>query len=514
MSTATSHPQAPEQRTVTADVQDVRAEGRTLRGFAAVYGVESRDLGGFTERIQQGAFTDALAGTPDVLLTLNHSPDRVLARTSSGTLRLADEQRGLAFEADLGDGPTAQDVRDMVRRGDLSGASFRFRVAPDGERWDGERRTLTRIAELHDISLATVPAYDGPRVELRTRPDSTPTENTMTAAQQRQEDTAMNVEDRTTTGAGEGGGLQVEHRAAVTREQPRGLAEELRAAGFPAETATVPFEHFEDRAVTWTGPVDGISPVARQAGPLGADQRYAWPAFGRVPVEPGDTSVQVMTQTARSLPAAQDVVRPIDATTPKPEVGSTLAVVPLSLRQVAAIQTGIPNLFLEQSAFNSVIEGDLRLAINEGLDKLVLDAVAGSGVQAPGTDELLVSIRKAITTLQAVGYQPDVLILTPQAAEALDVLVSGVSGGSNDYVFAPANFAPGTIFGLTKRISKTAAAPIVADTQAFGRLYTSPVSLARFEADGGTTNRSNVRLELHAAFGVERLNAAVRIAAS
>ena len=42
----------------------------------------------------------------------------------------------------------------------------------------------------------------------------------------------------------------------------------------------------------------------------------------------------------------------------------------------------------------------------------------------------------------------------------------------------------------------------------------SPVSLERFEADAGTTNRSNVRLELHAAFGVERTEAAVRIAAS
>jgi hypothetical protein len=40
------------------------------------------------------------------------------------------------------------------------------------------------------------------------------------------------------------------------------------------------------------------------------------------------------------------------------------------------------------------------------------------------------------------------------------------------------------------------------------------VSLARFESDAGTTNRGNVRMELNAVFGVERQNAAVRIAAS
>ena len=75
-------------------------------------------------------------------------------------------------------------------------------------------------------------------------------------------------------------------------------------------------------------------------------------------------------------------------------------------------------------------------------------------------------------------------------------------------------FAPRNIVGLNVRISKTIAAPVVVDSTALGKLYASPVSLARFEADAGTTNRSNVRLELHAAFGTERQAAAVRIAAS
>jgi hypothetical protein len=59
----------------------------------------------------------------------------------------------------------------------------------------------------------------------------------------------------------------------------------------------------------------------------------------------------------------------------------------------------------------------------------VLDAVAPSGFQAPGTDPLLVSIRKAMTTVQSAGYEPDTLILTPSNAETLDTLVSGVSAG-------------------------------------------------------------------------------------
>jgi len=112
-----------------------------------------------------------------------------------------------------------------------------------------------------------------------------------------------------------------------------------------------------------------------------------------------------------------------------------------ALKQVVSIYTNVPNIQLEQPAFNTVIEQDLTLAINDGLDKLVLDYIATAGFHAPGTDQLLVSIRKAMTTIMAAGYSPDTLLLTPANAEALDTLVSGITGGTNDYVFAPANFA-------------------------------------------------------------------------
>jgi hypothetical protein len=119
-----------------------------------------------------------------------------------------------------------------------------------------------------------------------------------------------------------------------------------------------------------------------------------------------------------------------------------------------------------------------------------------------------------MTTIMANGYNPDTLILTPANAEALDVLVSGITGGTNDYVFPPAQLAPGNIFGLNRRISKTIPAAAVVDSQALGKLYASPVTLARFKADAGTTNRGNVRMELNAVFGGERTGAAVRIAAA
>ncbi len=119
-----------------------------------------------------------------------------------------------------------------------------------------------------------------------------------------------------------------------------------------------------------------------------------------------------------------------------------------------------------------------------------------------------------MTTIYAAGYNPDTLILTPANAEALDTLVTGITGGTNDFVFGPGRFAPGTLFGLNVRVSKTIPAAAVVDADAFGKLYLGPISLASFEENAGSTNTTLVRMEGHAAFGTERVTAAVRIAAA
>lgn len=95
------------------------------------------------------------------------------------------------------------------------------------------------------------------------------------------------------------------------------------------------------------------------------------------------------------------------------------------------------------------------VAVSEGLDQLVLTGIATSGNQAPGTHNLLVSIRKAITTIRAAGYNPDTLVLTPAADETIDTMVSGISGGTADFTFGPGRFSPSSLFGLTRVVSKS-----------------------------------------------------------
>jgi hypothetical protein len=409
------------------------------------------------------------------------------------------------------------DVREAVERGDLKAGSWRMVVARDS--WDGDVRHVQAIAELRDVSVVTAPAYPTAATEYRSTNPGEAQEDTMGTEPETTTTTTTEtlVEDRAaqTVATNSTGGLSVEDRVTVTREVPRGLMEEFRAAGWPGETATVPFDTaLEDRAVTWSGSVDNIAKARNTASTLGYDQRYIWPAFPRQTVDSGATSVDVATQTARTLATSANTVRAIDAVTNKPETASTVSIGTTALKQVATVQSGIPNVYMESQAITSIVEQDLRLSLNDGLDSLVVAAFAASGFQAPGTDNALVSYRKAITTLRAAGYNPDTLVLTPAADEALDVMVSGITGGVADFIFAPGQFSSNAFFGMTRRVSKTVAAPVVVDSQAFGTFYAGPVSLARFEEAAGKTNTSLVRLETDAVFGVERQTAAVRIAAS
>lgn len=143
---------------------EVRARGRRLEGHAALFNTEAR-IGSFTETIAAGAFAASLAEGRDILALVDHDPARLLARTKSGSLRLAEDSRGLAFDLDLPDTTTAMDVLALAERGDLGGMSFSF--SPDDETWTGDRREL-RAVTLHEISVvAAWPAYQGTDVYAR-----------------------------------------------------------------------------------------------------------------------------------------------------------------------------------------------------------------------------------------------------------------------------------------------------------------------------------------------------------
>jgi uncharacterized protein len=157
---ATLAPPAVERRAVL----ELRVKARSLEGYAATFGSEAK-FGSFSEVIEPGAFRAALAS--DVLALMDHDPGKVLGRTGSGTLRLSEDSRGLAFALDLPDTQAGQDVRALAERGDLGGMSFGFTVASGGDEWQGTKRIL-RAIDLREISVVSAfPAYPDTSLALR-----------------------------------------------------------------------------------------------------------------------------------------------------------------------------------------------------------------------------------------------------------------------------------------------------------------------------------------------------------
>jgi uncharacterized protein len=161
--TESSSSKTVERRAI---VGELRAKGRRLVGYAATFGAEAK-IGNFTETIAKGAFSASLAERDDILALVDHDPGRVLARTRSGSLRLSEDDRGLAFDLDVPATTIGNDVLALAERGDIGGASFAFTVKR--EKWDGERRTLESV-DLHEVSVVSAwPAYEGTIVQARAR---------------------------------------------------------------------------------------------------------------------------------------------------------------------------------------------------------------------------------------------------------------------------------------------------------------------------------------------------------
>lgn len=148
-------------------------DGRTIRGYAAVYDKDSEWMGGFYEQIERGAFDDVM--NDDTRAYLNHDENYLLGRVSSGTLRISTDTKGLYYEVDLPNTTYANDLIELMKRGDINQSSFAFLIESD--RWEQRDGTTYRIIEkvsrLLDVSPVAQPAYPDATSELKKRESET-----------------------------------------------------------------------------------------------------------------------------------------------------------------------------------------------------------------------------------------------------------------------------------------------------------------------------------------------------
>lgn len=172
-------------------MENAEYEGNTIRGYAAVYNSDSEWMGGFYEQIEAGAFDAVLDN--DVRAYFNHDENLLLGRVSSGTLRIGTDKRGLFYEVDLPNTTYANDLVELMKRGDVNQSSFAFLI--DADRWEQRGgktyRIIEKVSRLLDVSPVAQPAYPDATSELKTRDLETETKEETKAAAV--EDTASEV---------------------------------------------------------------------------------------------------------------------------------------------------------------------------------------------------------------------------------------------------------------------------------------------------------------------------------
>lgn len=155
------------QRTFDFTVEESRADGLELEGYAAVFNspttIDSWE-GKFTEQIAPGAFARTIKEKSPVL-QFDHGHHPLIGGLPIGRIRsLKEDNHGLGVRARLSDNWLIHPVRDAIRDGAITGMSFRFTVK--GEEWDDDRRTITDV-DLHELGPVVFPAYRDTTVGVR-----------------------------------------------------------------------------------------------------------------------------------------------------------------------------------------------------------------------------------------------------------------------------------------------------------------------------------------------------------
>lgn len=164
-----------------ADAIEIRTEGdeKILTGISPPWDSWSVDLGGFREKFAPTAFDGIIDRKPkdprgivDVPFLTDHLSHLNTGRTTNKRLELTKGLRGLEFKHRPLLTTAGRDLILMVEDRTITGSSFAFTTAPDGETWTEDEkgnvtRTVFKASGIYDISAVTYPAY--PKSEIGAR---------------------------------------------------------------------------------------------------------------------------------------------------------------------------------------------------------------------------------------------------------------------------------------------------------------------------------------------------------
>lgn len=127
----------------------------------------------FREIIDREAINQELIDNSDIKFLFNHDKERLLARRNKGTGSLNVELRedGVYFSFEIPSTSIGNDLKEMIKRGEVTTCSFAF-VDGDNIEWDfSDREIPTRVVKsirgLFDLSAVFDAAYSETEISCR-----------------------------------------------------------------------------------------------------------------------------------------------------------------------------------------------------------------------------------------------------------------------------------------------------------------------------------------------------------
>ena len=127
----------------------------------------------FREIIDREAITQELIDNSDIKFLFNHDKERLLTRRNRGTGSLNVEVRdeGVYFSFEIPSTSIGNDLKEMIRRGEVTTCSFAFSDG-DNIQWDfSDREIPTRVVKsirgLFDLSAVFDAAYSQTEISCR-----------------------------------------------------------------------------------------------------------------------------------------------------------------------------------------------------------------------------------------------------------------------------------------------------------------------------------------------------------
>jgi HK97 family phage prohead protease len=151
-----------EKRNITfknLEIRSTEKEGKKHITGIIPYDSKSVPMWGVTEIIDRTAFNKTLKDRKEVRALWNHNDSYILGNTKSETLELEDSDDGLICRCELPNTSYANDLYEIVSRGDVKTMSFGFIPVKYQDSENGKLRTLKEVA-LQEVSFGvTFPAY-------------------------------------------------------------------------------------------------------------------------------------------------------------------------------------------------------------------------------------------------------------------------------------------------------------------------------------------------------------------